>query len=98
MYFTGMDQDLIQRAFNAFLRSDGLAAEQPTSASSVETICGDRRFVVLRNEQRVLAVYRVRCGILRRAKRWPITFTANLGSERDRTAFDTATLEGVAST
>jgi hypothetical protein len=79
-----MDQALIQRAFAAYLQSDGLA-EQPTSKSSVE-IVGDLRYVVLRNEQRrVLAVYRVRrSGLLRRMRRWPLTVASDTGSERAR--------------
>jgi hypothetical protein len=67
-----MNQALIQRAFTAFIQSDGLGSVQPTSASSVEQI-GGLRYVVLRNGQGgVLAVYRVRnSGLLRRMRRWP---------------------------
>jgi hypothetical protein len=67
-----MTQALIQRAYSAYLQSDGISTEQPTSRSGVEVI-GDLKYVVLRNERRVLAVYRVRrSGLLRRMRRWPL--------------------------
>jgi hypothetical protein len=70
-----MDQALIRRAFSAYLQSDGLGGEQPTSQSSVETTAAGRRFVVLRNERRrILAVFRVRnSGFLRRMRQWPMS-------------------------
>lgn len=53
-----------------------MAVDQPTSKSSVETI-GDLDYVVLRNERRVLAVYRVRnSGLLRRMRRWPLALNS----------------------
>lgn len=52
-------QAMIQRAFSAYLETDGITAEQPTSKSSIETV-GNLQYVVLRGERRVLAVYRIR--------------------------------------
>jgi hypothetical protein len=40
-----MAQALSQRAFSAYLQREGLDADQPTSASSVEKI-GDLKYVV----------------------------------------------------
>lgn len=75
-----MTQAVIQRAFGAYLKTDGITAEQPTSKSSVETV-GDLKYVVLRGERRVLAVYRIRnSGLLRRARRWPLVLN-NMGRD-----------------
>jgi hypothetical protein len=88
-----MSQSLIQRAFVAYLQTDGTAAEQPTSKSSVETI-GNLRYVVLRNERRLLAVYRVRnSGLLRRMRRWPLALS-NVGRESTRERADALQREG----
>jgi hypothetical protein len=92
-----MTQALIQRAFGAYLRSDGgITAEQPTSQSSVETI-GDLKYVVLRNERhRVLAVYRVRkSGLLRRMRRWPLAINT-MGGAATRGRAGESLIEGVA--
>jgi hypothetical protein len=71
-----MAQALIQRAFSAYLQTDGITPDQPTSKSSVETI-GNLEYVVLRNEWRIVAVYRVRnSGLLRRMRRWPLALNA----------------------
>jgi hypothetical protein len=52
-----MDQSLVLRALSAYLATDGLVVERPTSQASVEVI-GDLKYVVLRNEsRRILAVY-----------------------------------------
>ena len=68
-----MDQRILQRAFAAYLKIDGTAAEQPIEHRSGELICEGLRYVVLRNARRVLAVYRVKNnGALRRMKRWPL--------------------------
>jgi hypothetical protein len=78
-----MEQDLIQRAFAAYLKTEGLGADQPTSRSSVEAV-GNFKYVVLRDERRVLAVYRLHnSGLLRRKRRWPLAFnTASAAAAR----------------
>lgn len=68
-----MDQRILQRAFAAYLKIDGTAAEQPIEHRSGELVCSGLRYVVLRSTRRVLAVYRVKNnGALRRMKRWPL--------------------------
>jgi len=67
--------DPINRAFAAYFRAsaDGTqATDQPSNASDVETVNG-REYVVLRNVNGILAVYRIRShdGVLKRLKRWP---------------------------
>ena len=61
--------DYLTRAFAAYFRSG--EREQPSNSSSLVEHMG-LRYVVLENENGVLAVYRIRNdGILRRMKRWP---------------------------
>jgi hypothetical protein len=61
--------DLTVRAFGAYFRSG--SRDQPAGDSGVIDLDG-RRYVVLRNADRVLAVYRVRTsGVLKRLRRWP---------------------------
>ena len=60
---------LTARAFAAYFRSGGM--DQPANDSGPATIDG-MTYVVLRNVNGVLAVYRVRTsGVLKRLVRWP---------------------------
>lgn len=80
-----MDQRILQRAFAAYLKIDGTAAEQPIEYRSGELICDGLRYVVLRNARRVLAVYRVKNnGALRRMKRWPLELGSNVAAKRSQ--------------
>jgi hypothetical protein len=91
-----MDQKLIQRAFSAYLQSDGLTVVQPTSRSSTETI-GNLKYVVLRSDHLVLAVYRVRCsGLLRRMRRWPLALnnTITVGCDIQQRTANAAAIVG----
>jgi hypothetical protein len=67
-----MDQ-LLQRAFAAYLKFDGAAAAQPiATCSGVQQLDG-LKYVVLANRNRVCAVYRIKNdGSLRRMRRWPM--------------------------
>jgi hypothetical protein len=66
----GMDE-LTRRALAAYFRTAGGNAEQPESGSGVTELDG-LTYVVLRNVNGILAVYRVRpAGLLKRLKRWP---------------------------
>ncbi|MGH3289146.1 MAG: hypothetical protein ACRDPD_31475 [Streptosporangiaceae bacterium] len=72
---TASDEQLTQRAFAAYFRSaarEGAhSPDQPASYSGVEER-GGKQYVVLRNVNGVLAVYRVRNdGVLKGLKRWP---------------------------
>jgi hypothetical protein len=69
-----MDQTrILNRAFSAYLTTDGADAAQPSESQSGELELGGLRYVVLRNGPRVLAVYRIKHnGSLRRMKRWPL--------------------------
>jgi hypothetical protein len=66
------DDELTGRAFRAYFRAGNTM--QPANSSGVEVHNG-KRYVVLRNTYRVLAVYRVssRDGVhrLRALRRWP---------------------------
>jgi hypothetical protein len=61
---------LLRRAFAAWFRTGG--TDQPANDSHVVEYDG-KLYVVLRNLNGVLAVYRVRAydGILKRLRRWP---------------------------
>jgi hypothetical protein len=62
-------EDLTRRAFAAWFRSGGI--DQPSRWSGVEEH-GGKNYVVLRNANGVMAVYRVRNdGKLKRLVRWP---------------------------
>lgn len=67
-----MMDELTRRAFAAYFRAAGDIADQPSNDSGI-TEHGGRTYVVLRNVNGILAVYRVRPsdGVLRRLKRWP---------------------------
>lgn len=66
--------ELIRRAIAAHYRSGG--RDQPGSESEVTDI-GDRRYVVLRNINGVMAVYRLTTqGKLRIMRRWPAEIRA----------------------
>ena len=72
---TASDEQLTRRAFAAYFRSaarEGVPSpDQPANYSGVEEH-GGKQYVVLRNVNGVLAVYRVRNdGILKGLKRWP---------------------------
>lgn len=61
--------DLVRRAFAAWFRSGG--TDQPANHSDVTEHNG-HDYVVLRNVNGILAVYRVRNdGMLKRLRRWP---------------------------
>lgn len=66
---------LIARAFRAYwmtAKKEREDVDQPSSNGSAVEQRGNKAYVVLRNPQRTLAVYRVRTdGILKRLKRWP---------------------------
>ena len=68
------NNELVRRAMVAYfkVKGDGRGMlPQPANTSGVEE-CGGRVYIVLRNSNGVLAVYRVRnTGLLRRLKRWP---------------------------
>jgi hypothetical protein len=64
----------LNRAFRAYLATNGADAEQPFPDRSGEVRLNGLGYVVLRSERRTLAVYRIKQnGALRRMKRWPIT-------------------------
>jgi hypothetical protein len=73
--FPVTDEELTARAFRAYFmaaRKEGSdSPDQPANTSGVEEV-GDKRYVVLRSVQGILAVFRVRNdGLLKRLKRWP---------------------------
>lgn len=73
-----MDQtetaNLLNRAFRAFLASDSGSAEQTVESCSAVRCLNGLSYVVLGNERRTLAVYRIRHnGPLRRLRCWPIS-------------------------
>jgi hypothetical protein len=61
----------VDRAFAAYFRTEGAHAPLPANTSDVVEL--DRKeYVVLRNVNGVLAVYRIRTsGVLKRLVRWP---------------------------
>lgn len=67
--------DLITRAFAAYFRNltnDGVMPNQPSSTASGVVEHDGRKYVVLRNTDALLAVYRVKTdGFLKRLDRWP---------------------------
>lgn len=64
---------IIDRAWRAYIASDGAGAPQPLASHSDEFFLNGLRYVTLGKEDRLLAVYRVRNnGRLRRMRRWPI--------------------------
>jgi hypothetical protein len=70
------DEELLARATRAYFvaaRKHGGAVNQPGSHdSTVETDSREKAYVVLRNVNGVLAVYRIRNdGVLKGLKRWP---------------------------
>lgn len=70
-----MDQTcLIQRAWRAYQKTEGVRAEQPSVAHSEVCHINGRDYVALRSERKTLAVYRVRhdTGALRRLRVWPL--------------------------
>ena len=68
------EDDLTRRAFAAYFRyvkAKNIIPDQPADHSGAAT-AGGKRYIVLRNANRVLAVYRVRnTGMLKRLDRWP---------------------------
>jgi hypothetical protein len=91
-----MSRRIIERAWRAYLATDGLAAERPTGRSSVETLAG-LTYAVLRGERcGVLAVYRVtNRGKLRRMRQWPLSLTTPVGSASARERAEAVSREGV---
>lgn len=68
-----MDTDLVRRAYAAYFRSADSVDQPAADISGAETHEG-LDYVVLRNVNGTLAVYRVRPdGVLKRLKRWPVT-------------------------
>ena len=67
--------EMLSRAYAAYFRAavrEGYDQPEPSSSSSGEVAVGGKSYVVLRNVDRVLAVYRVRNdGLLKRLRRWP---------------------------
>lgn len=67
------DANFLNRAFRAYLATDG-AARQPIERHSTELKLNGLRYVVLGDDAQVVAVYRVKNnGALRRMKRWPMS-------------------------
>lgn len=65
--------DTLNRAFRAYLATDGVAAPQPIERHSAELKLNGLRYVVLSDGAHVVAVYRIKNnGALRRMKEWPI--------------------------
>jgi hypothetical protein len=63
--------DPVARAFAAYFRVEGPTAPEPASSSGVAEADG-KQYIVLRNINGVLAVYRIRTsGVLKRLTRWP---------------------------
>jgi hypothetical protein len=74
-----VDDNLMSRALAAYWRSctGSPAASQPNAGDSAIEEHGGKRFVVLRSDRGVLAVYRVRNdGMLKGLRRWPHTIGA----------------------
>jgi len=64
--------ELTSRAYAAYFRTEGPEAQQPAEDMSGAVEHEGLTYVVLRNVNGVLAVYRLRPqGILKRMKRWP---------------------------
>jgi len=72
-----MDKDnLMRRAMAAYYRGADSGVMQPSKSSGVESVDG-KHYVVLRNVNGLLAVYRVRNdGVLKGLKRWPAELNA----------------------
>ena len=66
------DEDgLVRRAFAAYFKFSDSCPDQPSNTSGIETV-GGKDYVVLRNVNGILAVYRIRNnGMLKGLKRWP---------------------------
>lgn len=61
--------EMVKRATAAWFRSGG--DDQPANTSDVREY-GGKKYVVLKNTNGILAVYRIKNdGILKRMKRWP---------------------------
>ena len=74
----GDEDDLLRRAFAAYFRQpvEG-QLDQPSNSSGVERHKG-KDYVVLRNANGLLKVYRVRKdGMLKGLRRWPGTITGD---------------------
>ena len=68
---TTNDEDYIRRATNAYFKTDGQGATQPSNTSGVAKHNG-RAYAVLKNVAGTLAVYRIQPrGSLKRLRRWP---------------------------
>ena len=74
------DQDYLRRGIAAWFRGGG--NDQPANDSGVEDYKG-KSYVVLRNVNSTLAVYRIRNdGILKRLRRWPIEIETTKKKQR----------------
>jgi hypothetical protein len=74
MNMLDLEEDLVRRAFAAYLRSGGV--DQPGRGSGVVEYEG-RTYVVFTNAKGVLAVFRHRNdGALKRLRRWPAALVA----------------------
>jgi hypothetical protein len=63
---------MLSRAYAAYFKYSEGDQDQPSESLSGETVYRDKRYVVLRNGYRMLAVYRIRYdGMLKRLRRWP---------------------------
>jgi hypothetical protein len=89
-----MDQ-LLARAYSAYFKTanrEGYSADQPSESGSGLEEVGDKSYIVLRNGNGILAVYRVRHdGMLKRLRRWPVELgTTSTGQSRDEWRLDAA--------
>ena len=67
--------DYLNRAIAAYFRSGNIA--QPSIKNSGEENCNGKQYVVLRDNSKILAVYRITTsGQLKRLKRWPTEINA----------------------
>ena len=65
------DSDYMRRATNAYFKSHGTQAQQPSVDSGVQMLAG-RSYAVLHNQGGILAVYGItQKGSLKRLRRWP---------------------------
>lgn len=86
-----MDEDnikLINRAFRAYLSTEGAGAVQPSPIHSGTRCLNGLAYVVLRNERATLAAYRVRTdtGALRRLRRWPMQLMGSISEQSTQSA------------
>jgi hypothetical protein len=89
-----MSQRIIERAWRAYLATEGVGAHQPDASSGVEIING-LRYVALRNQRGVVAAYRLtNRSKLRRLKHWPLALNS-VGRASGRGQVDSVKREAV---